>query len=215
MITGGGSMHASEVFMKLQGREPGILNQKKYRKSAVLLPIVEVDGESHILFEVRSKKMRTQPGDICFPGGRVEQQDTNEMATAIRETTEELGVLSEYISNVIPLDYIVSDMGGIIYPFVGKLSNIGDIQINQLEVEEVFTVPLNYFIHTEPEQYKIEFDVLPERDFPYELIQNGENYNWRQRKMNELFYVYHPRRVIWGLTARILYHFVELMKEND
>src|SRR5690625_4441904 len=133
MIAGGGSMHASEVFMKLQGREPGILNRKKYRKSAVLLPIVEVDGETHLLFEVRSKKMRTQPGDICFPGGRVEQQDETVMETAIRETSEELGVMPESISNIIPLDYIVSDMGGIIYPYVGELSNISDIQINALE----------------------------------------------------------------------------------
>jgi len=207
-------MHTSEVMQILQGRKPGILNSDKLKKAAVLLPLVEVDGETHILFEVRSIEMRSQPGDICFPGGRVEQIDKNEMETAIRETSEELGIAQSSITDVMPLDYIVSDIAGMIYPYIGKISNLDELTLNELEVSEVFTVPLNYFLHTEPKRYKIDFKVVPESDFPFDLIQNGEDYDWRKRQMDELFYIYHPRRVIWGLTAKIVYHFIEVLKEN-
>lgn len=215
MVTGGGTMHVRDVYSKLQGRKADILNRKKYREYAVLLPMVEVDGATHILFEVRSSKMRSQPGDICFPGGRVEEEDKHQMESAVRETSEELGVTMEAVTDVIPLDYLVSDMAGIIYPFVGTLKNIADIQINQQEVAEVFTVPLAYFLENEPKRYKIDFKVMPEKDFPFELIHNGENYDWRTRQMNELFYVYQSNRVIWGLTAKIVYHFIEILKKEN
>lgn len=208
-------MNPSDILQSLQGRKRDILNREKFRKAAVLLPLVEVSGETHILFEVRSSEMRSQPGDICFPGGRVEEADKSKMETAIRETSEELGVPQAAITDVIPLDYIVSDVAGIIYPYIGKLDSMEELNLNSFEVAEVFTVPLNYFLHTEPERFKINFKVIPEKDFPFELIQNGEDYDWRQREMDELFYVYHPRRVIWGLTAKIVYHFVDVLKKLD
>ncbi|GAE44688.1 hypothetical nudix hydrolase YeaB [Mesobacillus boroniphilus JCM 21738] len=46
------------------------MGHEKFIKFAVLLPLVEVNGDVHILFEVRSLKMRRQPGEVCFPGGR-------------------------------------------------------------------------------------------------------------------------------------------------
>lgn len=208
-------MHVTDVYSKLRGREADILNRQKLRESAVLLPLVEVESETHILFEVRSSEMRSQPGDICFPGGRVEEEDRDQMESAIRETSEELGITMEAVTDVIPLDYIVSEMAGIIYPFAGTLTNLEEIRINKQEVAEVFTVPLSYFLHTEPKRYKIDFEVLPERDFPFELIHNGENYDWRKRQMDELFYVYNSHRVIWGLTAKIIYHFVQLLKSDN
>lgn len=207
-------MKITDILTDIQKREPGILNKEKLRKAAVLLPLVEVDGETHILFEVRSNKMRRQPGDICFPGGRVEEFDETKLATAIRETSEELGVPPTSITDVTPLDYLISDIAGMIYPYIGRLTNIEELELNEFEVAEVFTVPLNYFMHTEPERYWVNFKVEPERDFPFRWIQNGKDYDWRLRSTEELFYVYHPRRVIWGLTAKIVYHLVDVLKEN-
>src|SRR5690625_2519897 len=192
-------MQGTDVYSKLKGRKADIMNRKEFRESAVLLPMVEVHGETHILFEVRSSDMRSQPGDICFPGGRVEEQDRNYMETAVRETSEELGITMESITEIIPLDFLVSEMTGIVYPYVGTLTNLHDIEINKQEVAEVFTVPLAYFLRTEPARYKVGFQVLPENDFPFELIHNGKDYDWRQREMSELFYVYDSHRVIWGL----------------
>lgn len=207
-------MNADEVIMKLRNRQASILGLEKYKQYAVLLPLVDVDQEPHILFEVRSIKMRSQPGDVCFPGGRIDQSDFDEKHCAIRETSEELGINPSSIEDVIPLDYIVSDYGRIIYPFAGKLTTLETLNINEAEVAEVFTVPLSFFLQTEPKKYKVNFTVAPEDDFPFELIHGGEDYDWRARKMDELFYEY-EERVIWGLTAKIVTHFTNLIKQNN
>jgi peroxisomal coenzyme A diphosphatase NUDT7 len=55
--------------------------------------------------------------------------------------------------------------------------------------------------------------VKPDKNFPLELIVGGEDYNWRTSKIDEYFYQYEDK-VIWGLTAKILSHFIELIKED-
>lgn len=206
-------MELEDILEKLQKREPTILDYEKFKKSAILIPLLEKENELHLLFEVRSFKMRTQPGDICFPGGRVEQQDKSPLHTAIRETTEELGIDEKGIKNVIPLDYLVSDMGRVIYPFIGKLTNPEEIIPHEAEVEEVFTVPLYYFLETKPERHTVNVHIQPDESFPFELIVGGENYNWQIRQFEELFYQY-DGKAIWGLTAKILTHFVDLIKQE-
>src|SRR5690625_5722 len=155
-------MKAEEVIRKLANHEPNILGYDYFKKYSFLLPLVEIDGETHLLFEVRSFTMRSQPGDVCFPGGRVDADDKNELHGALRETEEELGINEKHIQHVIPLDYIVSDFGRIIYPFIGYVTNLDEMDINEKEVAEVFTVPLNYFLENEPKKYKINFEVIPE-----------------------------------------------------
>jgi 8-oxo-dGTP pyrophosphatase MutT (NUDIX family) len=206
-------LELEDILEKLQKREPTILDYEKFKKSAILIPLLEKENELHLLFEVRSFKMRTQPGDICFPGGRVEQQDKSPLHTAIRETTEELGIDEKGIKNVIPLDYLVSDMGRVIYPFIGKLTNPEEIIPHEAEVEEVFTVPLYYFLETKPERHTVNVHIQPDESFPFELIVGGENYNWQIRQFEELFYQY-DGKAIWGLTAKILTHFVDLIKQE-
>lgn len=198
------------IVNTLAKRQPGIMGADKYRQSAVLIPLVEVDGETHILFEVRSMLMRSQPGDICFPGGRIDPDDQTATYCAIRETTEELGISENSISNVTPIDYVVADMGRIIYPFVGTITSIDEISPNPAEVEEVFTVPLSYLKQYTPKSFKVNVHLTPEENFPFDLIVGGEKYNWKTRPIEELFYKYEDK-VIWGLTAKILRHFVSLI----
>lgn len=209
---GGDYMDASRILAKLEGRAPSIMGQQRYKQSAVLLPLLNIQDETHVLFEVRSMQMRSQPGDICFPGGRIDKTDKSPKETAIRETMEELGISASNIEAVTPLDYIVNDSGRIIYPFVGKLLNYEQIKLNEAEVSEVFTVPLSYFLETEPEVYKVHFQVNPEKDFPFDLIVGGKDYKWNTGHIDELFYQYNGK-VIWGLTAKILTHFVHLLKK--
>lgn len=205
-------MDASRILAKLEGRAPSIMGQQRYKQSAVLLPLLNIQDETHVLFEVRSMQMRSQPGDICLPGGRIDKTDKSPKETAIRETMEELGISASNIEAVTPLDYIVNDSGRIIYPFVGKLLNYEQIKLNEAEVSEVFTVPLSYFLETEPEVYKVHFQVNPEKDFPFDLIVGGKDYKWNTGHIDELFYQYNGK-VIWGLTAKILTHFVHLLKK--
>src|SRR5690625_5069868 len=207
-------MDIDKLFMAMKNRQPSILGKSKFHQFAVLLPLIQCQDEIHVLFEVRSMQMRSQPGDVCFPGGRIDATDENPQACAIRETTEELGIEPSTINQIVPLDYVVSDYGTIIYPFVGESLSLETLNLNKAEVAEVFTVPLAYFLTTNPTIYKVSFEAVPERDFPFELIHGGENYDWRPRQMNELFYEYEDR-VIWGLTAKIVRHFSELIKTSE
>ncbi|WP_249869623.1 NUDIX hydrolase [Oceanobacillus saliphilus] len=205
-------MDTSRIIAKLQDRMPSIMGHEHFKKSAVLVPLIEKNGETSILFEVRSMHMRSQPGDICFPGGRIDKDDPDSRHCAIRETTEELGIRADAITDVIPLDYVVNDLGRIIYPYVGRITDPENIVPNKSEVEDVFTVPLSFFQSTEPEKFKVNFQIYPEEDFPYHLIVGGEDYNWHVRHIDELFYQYEGR-VIWGLTAKILTHFLTLLND--
>jgi peroxisomal coenzyme A diphosphatase NUDT7 len=203
-------MDTEKKMAKLEKRIPNISGHETFVKYAVLLPLVEKEDELHVLFEVRALQLRRQPGEICFPGGKMDKEDLNEQATAIRETTEELRISSSIITNIAPLDYIVSPFGTIIYPFAGFITRPELINPNTSEVEKVFTVPLSNFLRTPPDCYKVNFNVIPEENFPIHLISGGENYKWQTRQMNEYFY-YYENYVIWGLTAGILKQFVELV----
>ncbi len=206
-------MELLNVIMKLKGHTPNVLGHQELQKYAVLLPLIEINHETHVLFEVRSMKLRRQPGEICFPGGRIEKTDRDQSHCAIRETSEELGIKEEEIENVMPLDYMVNVSSNIIYPFVGTIKHHENIRPNELEVGEVFTVPLTYFLNTEPEVHKIHFKVMPEETFPFDLLLGGENYKWQVRHIDEYFYNYNGK-VIWGLTARILVHFLSILKHK-
>lgn len=204
-------MDPKNMLEKMKNRTPEVLGNKDFLKSAILLPLIEQDGETHVLFEVRSHDLRSQPGEICFPGGKIDAQDQTEEGTAVRETIEELGIKRADISNIYPLDYIVSPFGMIIYSFAGVIDPEVRFSPNPSEVDSIFTVPLSFFLEKEPKMYHINFDIQPEKNFPYDLIAGGENYNWHARKIDEYFYIYEDK-VIWGLTAKILAHFIEIIR---
>lgn len=204
-------MELENIVAKLKEHTPDILGSKHFSKYAVMLPLIQKEDGIHILFETRSLQLRRQPGEICFPGGRIDQVDDHAKAAAIRETVEELGISEDEIQNVYPLDFMVSPFGMIVYPFVGLINHDGPLNPNPAEVEEIFSVPFSYFLKSEPDAFPIHFKIEPEEGFPFHLIPGGENYNWRTRKINEYFYMYEGK-VIWGLTANILVHFIEFMR---
>lgn len=204
-------MDPEKIIEKIKAHDPAVLGSKDFSKFAILLPLLERDGEIHIVFEVRAHTLRRQPGEICFPGGRIDAGDETPKAAALRETREELGIFEEEISGVFPLDYMVSPFGMIIYAFAGFIHTDASFEPNAAEVDSLFSVPLSFFLETSPEIYHINFDIQPEESFPYDLIVGGQDYSWRARQMEEYFYLYEDK-VIWGLTARILAHFIEILK---
>lgn len=204
-------MDPKSLVDKVKGRIPEVLGNKDFSKFAILLPLIEKEGEIHILFEVRSHQLRSQPGEICFPGGRIDKEDESEEDAAVRETMEELGIGNQQISDIFPLDYIVSPFGMIVYSFAGIIDADVEFRPNPPEVDSLFTVPLSFFLEKDPKVYRVNFDIQPEESFPYDLIAGGENYNWRTRQVDEFFYIYEDK-VIWGLTAKILTHFMEIIR---
>jgi 8-oxo-dGTP pyrophosphatase MutT (NUDIX family) len=179
---------------------------------SVLLPLMKIDGQLHILFEVRSMNIK-QPGEISFPGGTVEVEE-DFMEAAIRETHEEIGVDADKIEIIGELDYITNTSNFILYPFVGLLNTDYDsLSINRAEVEEIFTVPLDFFLENEPETYNVSYRPDFKPGFPFERIPNGRNYKWRKMSYPVLFYQYGDY-VIWGMTAKMTYNFIKRLGKS-
>jgi len=178
---------------------------------SVMLPLIFIDNEWHILFEVRAHTLDTQPGEISFPGGAIEEGETPREA-AIRETCEELNVSINKVDIKGKLDYLSSPFNMIVYGYVGILNGIelDQIYFNKEEVSQIFTVPVDFFMNNEPQIHHITLQVTHNEEFPYHLIPNGECYKWRKSKSPELFYLY-KNHVIWGLTARFIKNFVDIL----
>ncbi|WP_227521993.1 NUDIX hydrolase [Bacillus solitudinis] len=196
---------------QLQGRSPRILGEQNQRHSAVILPIVEHNNELNILFEVRALSLHQQPGEICFPGGRIDETDPSPQAAAVRELTEEIGIPASDFEIIAPLDTVVTPFRGIIHPFVAHIHDLAMLNSNLSEVDHVFMVPLSYLHTHQPERYDMQVEYQPSSDFPFELIANKDRYKKRVDSFVEYFYHY-EQYVIWGLTARILHHFLQLTK---
>ncbi len=187
----------------------GIMGEEKALRASILIPLIEKDNEWHILFEARSEKLKHQPGDICFPGGRIDKEDASPEEAAIRETVEELGVSASNIEMLGELATYIPSTHMMIYPFAAILKST-DFVLSEDEVDHVFTVPVSYLMNHKPEEHIVDFDARPRKNFPFERIYGGKTYNFRNRQMTEIFYHY-ENWTIWGLTARILKHFLSLL----
>ena len=184
-------------------------------KFSILLPIIEKDNKLQLLYEVRAEDMGTQPGEVSFPGGRIENGESAREA-AIRETEEELGISRDQIEMFGQIDYLVPLFNIALYPFVGylKIKSLDELNINKAEVKEVFTVPINYFLENEPETHTISCKYEINENFPYHLIPDGEDYDWRDGEYPINFYKYNGN-VIWGMTARFTTNLIEKIKEQS
>ncbi|TKI53735.1 CoA pyrophosphatase [Lysinibacillus mangiferihumi] len=205
-------MFLDKLKHQLQQNQSLFIGEETAFRSAVLIPLVQVDDKWHILFEVRSLTMRKQPGDISFPGGRIDATDASPLAAALRETHEELGIDPTTVHVVGPLSPYVASSSFVTYPFVAIIDTNQIIhEYNKDEVEEVLTVPIDWLLNYEPYMHLVSVEPMPSIDFPFEKIVNGAQYKWRTRSMEEWFFDY-EQYTIWGLTARILKHFIELIK---
>lgn len=207
----GDYLDINKIINKVRNRTPKAMDISK--KYSVLIPLIERDGDWEVIFELRAKNMKSQPGEISFPGGRLEKNESYEEA-AIRETIEELRIKEENINVVGELDYLVSYANITIHCFLALISgvNVDKIQPNKEEVDHLFTVPIKYFLDNDPKIYYLDLTTMDNDEFPYNLIPNGKDYNWRRGKHSVYFYEYKDY-IIWGYTAKMIRHLVEIIKD--
>lgn len=199
-------LNLDKIKAKVQGRKPLPVDVKN--RFSVMIPLIKRDEEIHLLFEKRAFTLRNQPGEISFPGGRIEKGESSREA-AVRETAEELLISEREIEIYSEGDFVVNPYAAIIYTFVGEIKKDFDkISPSEDEVERVFTVPLSYFLKTRPKSYKINLRVERNKEFPYHLIPNGVNYKFKRGREEVLFYEYEDE-IIWGFTAKMARRFVE------
>lgn len=181
------------------------------RRTAVLVPLIVTTTGIEVLFQVRSLKLKWQPGDVCFPGGHYENSDESMQHTVVRETCEELGLNNEQVEVFGKIGAFSSPLGMEVHIFAGCLhATVEEFRIDTAEVQECFTVPLEWFLKNQPQSAIIQHGTRPGADFPFDLLSDYSN-DWKiRRKYPVLFYNY-SNRIIWGLTAEALSRFLEII----
>lgn len=185
----------------LKGRTPGLMDATG--RYAVLVPLVRGEDGLSLLYEVRARSLRRQPGEVCFPGGRIEGEETPE-ACALRETWEELAIPPQAIQILGRLDFIAHRAGFLMHAVAAKIDReaVEHMRPSPAEVAETFFVPLDFFLKNPPLDLSYDLVPNPGTDFPYEQAGIPRDYAWRLGR--ETVPVYRWRdRVIWGLTGRI------------
>lgn len=180
-----------------------------YKESAVMILLQQSGAHLSIIFEVRALGLKTQPGDICLPGGKIEEGETSKEA-GLREVIEELNLKDRDIEYVGEMDYLENPYGIRIYPHIG-LVKVDEIDPNQDEVDHIFKVPLAYFMDNQPESYNIKVGPIDFENFPFDKIRGGKDYPFRVGTNIKYFYQYNEY-VIWGFTAEIIKHFVDSLE---
>lgn len=182
---------------------------------AVLVPLVEVEGELCLLFEVRAHTLRGQPGEVCFPGGRIEAGESPWEA-ALRETCEEIGICEESVTHIAPLDLIFDLANRLIHPFLVQIEKeaLATMRPNPSEVHQVFFSPLRALKEQEPFVYKAPVVLEVDEDFPYEKIGYTKgNYSWRSGAVDVSSYEFEGHK-IWGLTGRTVRWLLQRLEEE-
>lgn len=117
---------------------------RQARPSAVLVPLYERDGEAWVVLTRRSRRLRAHAGEVSFPGGRFEDGDADLVATALRESNEEIGLDPDVVTVVGELDHLATiTSGSFIVPWVGIVPERPDLKPCSAEVDAVIEVPLS------------------------------------------------------------------------
>ncbi len=163
--------------------------------AGVLLLLYEKAGELYIVLTRRTDDVEHHKGETSFPGGAFDPDDGDMLATALRETEEEIGVRAEDVEVLGQLDDIVTVTGFLVSPFVGVLRRWPyPFVVSAREVAELVEVPLRH--------------LMDERNLEQGARMFGDRW-WPI-----LSYRYGDHR-IWGATARIFKGFFDHLKEGE
>ncbi len=204
---------AVKIYLKetLQGELPGVNAHSKMlppgrrlktlddqlssvKQSSVLLLIYPEGDQLHICLTKRPRTMKHHPGQISFPGGKVEKDDISAEMTALREAREEVGIdhhSIEILGKLSDLYVEVSQFS--IQPFLAWADQKPDFRVDYGEVEELILFPISDFVNNE---------IISETEL--------------ETATGPLHVKYYPHNgeFIWGATAMILSELIEIMKRQ-
>ena len=185
--------------MSLRVEMAGILAERRphqeappgFRRAAVLLPLYETATGLHLVLTRRTDRVPTHKGQISFPGGGFHEADGDLQTTALRESEEEIGLRPGDVAIVGVLDDTVTDASAhVVRPFVGFIPYPYVFRPDRFEIEEIIHLPL--------------VPVIMGGRFREEVWE-------RDGHPHSVFFYEHDGQTIWGLTARILKQFVEVV----
>ncbi len=174
-----------------QGGWPGAARGDPRTDAAVLIGLVERPGGPHLLLTQRTTHLRDHAGQISFPGGRVEPDDASVVATALRETQEEIGLEPAQVEILGELASYDTATGFRIHPVVGWLRPPFELRPDPHEVADVFEPPLAFLVDPA----------------------NHRRQSFRRGALTRTYYVLPwQNRFIWGATAGILVNLSALLR---
>lgn len=159
-------------------------------QAGVLIALTDHVSDPEVILTKRAARLSTHSGEIAFPGGKHDETDADLLTTALREAEEEVGLSPDDVDVVGPLGQVMSKHGLQVTPWVGIVPQDIPLIPNPGELDEVFKVPLSFFMRdqrycTDEIQFRGKTMYVPAWEF------NGH--------------------IIWGLTAYML---VELLNEG-
>jgi 8-oxo-dGTP pyrophosphatase MutT (NUDIX family) len=171
---------------------------KVLRRAAVLVPIV-VGSDPSVLLTQRTSHLSSHPGQIAFPGGRIDPQDRDEADAALREAWEEVGLDRRFVTVLGNLPVYATGSAYSVTPVVALVQPGFSLRLNSGEVAEAFQVPLSHF--TNPANHR------------------WHSTDWEQRRRQWLSMPYWDtsadaepvERYVWGVTAGILRNFYRFL----
>ncbi|MBI3367984.1 MAG: CoA pyrophosphatase [Burkholderiales bacterium] len=114
--------------------------------ASVLVPLVMRDDGVHVLLTRRTDHLRDHAGQISFPGGRAEADDADAVATALRETEEEVGLAREHVEVIGEMPVYSTVTSYVVTPVVALVRPGFTLALDSFEVAEAFEVPLSYLM---------------------------------------------------------------------
>jgi 8-oxo-dGTP pyrophosphatase MutT (NUDIX family) len=169
---------------------PGMAPLSQLRAASVLVPLVDRPDGISVLLTKRTDHLARHAGQIAFPGGRIEDDDIDAVAAALRETEEEIGMSRSHVEPIGQLDHYVTRTGFTVTPVVGIVTPPFTLVLDPHEVADAFEVPLDFLLD------------------PANRQKQGTEYQGVMRH----FYVFaYGERNIWGATAGMLVNLAEVL----
>jgi 8-oxo-dGTP pyrophosphatase MutT (NUDIX family) len=177
-----------KIENKLSQHEPKKLTLPHLVPAAVVIPFFEKNNQTHVLFTLRTETVEHHKGQVSFPGGARERQDSTLIDTAVREFYEEVGIPRNLVTIIGELDDFPTVTNFLVTPYVALIPYPFPSKINKKEVDDVLEVPLSLFLSKD----------------------NFEEKKWEHKgKKYPVYFYYHNTNVIWGATAFIFNRFIE------
>ena len=149
---------------------------QSFRPAAVLVPLVRREPGITVLLTQRTDDMPSHAGQIAFPGGRRQDGDADAVATALRETEEEVGLTRSFIDVIGSVDHYRTGTGYEITPVVGLVTPGFITRADPREVADVFEVPLEHFL--DEKNHRLDSRIWQGRERRYYAMPYGERYIW-------------------------------------
>lgn len=184
----------SDFDLRPDGTRLNGVTDRPLKPAAVLVPIVNRPGGPTVLLTQRTSHLKKHAGQISFPGGGVEPQDPHHVATALRETEEEIGLAARHVTLLGRLSMYETSTAYGVTPVVGWVEPPFDLLVDDFEVADVFETPLDF--------------ILDRRNHVKETAMRDGVRRW--------YYVmpYEGRR-IWGATAGMLVNLVDMLQAKN